>query len=183
MTHLTPNELADAVEGVLHEGPRAHLDACSDCRRQLGELSAVFNNARHISVPEPSPLFWNQFSARVNTAIDADSKAPGWPVWLRWPALLPLGAVALMVLALVFAVPGPAPDPDVDAAVAIAEPVESPDEWATVASLVGEWDIDTASAAVVIEPGIAEQAVVHLNSEERQELTRLLQAELTRAKS
>ncbi len=52
-----------------------------------------------------------------------------------------------------------------------------------VTELVGDIDLDTASAAGVIEPGVAEQAVLQLTAEEQQELTRLLKAELQRAKS
>ena len=52
-----------------------------------------------------------------------------------------------------------------------------------LAELVGDIDLETASAAGVIEPGVAEQAVLQLTAEEQQELTRLLKAELTRAKS
>ena len=52
-----------------------------------------------------------------------------------------------------------------------------------VTELVGEIDLDVASAAGVIEPGVAEAAVLQLTAEEQQELTRLLKAELQRAKS
>jgi DNA-binding GntR family transcriptional regulator len=52
-----------------------------------------------------------------------------------------------------------------------------------VTELVGDIDLDLASAAGVIEPGVAEEAVLQLTAEERQELTRLLKAELQRAKS
>ena len=48
--------------------------------------------------------------------------------------------------------------------------------------LVGEIDLDTASAAGVLEPGVADEAVLQLTAEEQQELTRLLKAELQRAK-
>ena len=57
------------------------------------------------------------------------------------------------------------------------------DSWVVVADLVGEIDLDTATAAGVVAPGVAEQAVLQLTAEEQQELTRLLKAELTRAKS
>ena len=52
-----------------------------------------------------------------------------------------------------------------------------------VSELVGHIDLDTASAAGVIGPGVAEEAVLQLTAEEQQELTRLLKAELQRAKS
>ena len=52
-----------------------------------------------------------------------------------------------------------------------------------LAELVGEMDLDTATADGVVAPGVAEQAVLQLTADEQQELTRLLKAELTRAKS
>jgi hypothetical protein len=181
MTHLTSDELIDAMEGILAADRQAHLAACEECRRQLDDLSSVLSDAKQASVPEPSPLFWNHFSTRVNEAIDTE---PGgaWPQWLRWQVLLPLGATAMIILALMMAVPKqPAPE-FVDDTAAILETPDA-DNWGVFAELVGDLDLETASAAGVIEPGMAEQAVLQLTAEERQELTRLLQAELTRAKS
>ena len=105
MTHLTPDELIDALEGVGHQ---AHLAECERCRRELAELSAVLSDAKQASVPEPSPLFWPHFSERVRTAIHRDAPPAGaWPSWLRWQVLLPLGAAAMIILGLMFSVPEP----------------------------------------------------------------------------
>lgn len=181
MTHLTSDELIDAMEGMLAEERRAHLSTCIECQRQLDDLASVLSDAKQASVPEPSPLFWNQFSKRVNGAIDADATS-AWPQWLRWQVLLPLGAVAMIILALMIAVPKPDRNEVPSVAQATIEPA-SDDNWGAFVELVGDLDLETASAAGVIEPGVADQAVMHLTAEERQELTRLLQAELTRAKS
>jgi hypothetical protein len=180
MNHLTSDELIDAMEGGLAAGPRAHLDACDACRRQLDELAAVLTDAKQASVPEPSPWFWNHFAARVNEGIDREAAA-SWPQWLRWQVLLPLGAVAMVILALMVAVPkqGPVEPTRADA----VAPVVAEDTWASFADLVGELDVDVAAEAGVIQPGLADEAVWHLTAEEQQELSRLLQAELTRAKS
>jgi hypothetical protein len=183
MSHLTSDELIDAVEDLLTPERQAHLSSCPECRRQLDELASVLNEAKQVSVPEPSPLFWQHFSSRVNDGIDNEI-ADAWPQWLRWQVLLPLGAVAMIILALMISIPKSSED----APVALVAPVApdapaSDDNWGTLVALVGELDLETASAAGVIEPGIAEQAVVHLTKEEQQELSRLLQAELTRAKS
>ena len=135
-----------------------------------------------MSVPEPSPLFWPHFSQRVSAAIGNEA-APdgGWPAWLRWQVLLPLGAVAMIILALMISVPKQsAPDAPVGL---VAPDAPASDSWETVADLVGHFDLETASAAGVIEPGTSEQAVLELTAEERQELTRRLKEELTRAKS
>jgi hypothetical protein len=187
MTHLTPDELIDAMEGMLPPERQAHLSTCADCRRELDELAGVLNEARQASSPEPSPLFWNHFSARVNRAIDAGS-ANAWPQWLQWQVLLPLGAAAIVIAALILTVPRSAPQAGEAARVAPVAPEAlgapaSDDNWTAIAAMVGELDIETASAAGVLEPGMADQAVLSLTADERRELTRLLQAELLRAKS
>jgi hypothetical protein len=190
MTHLTSDELIDAMEadadnsntvGVLSPERRAHLATCEACQRELAGLSTLLSDAKQASVPEPSPLFWPHFSERVRTAIDHDANHAGsWPSWMRWQVLAPIGAAAMIILAMALnmrerEVPG-----FVDTEPALEQPG---DTWAMVSELVGNIDLDTASAAGVIEPGVAEQAVLHLTAEEQQELTRLLKAELLRAKS
>jgi hypothetical protein len=178
MTHLTPDELIDALE-TPHRP--LHLAACAECQHRLEELARVFNEVKEVGVPEPSPFFWQHLSVRVNDAIDRDAST-AWPQWLRWQVLLPLGAVALIILALMIGVPKSTDDNEtvaLDAAAAQA----ADDNWLAVAEIVGELDLETASAAGVIEPGLADQAVLQLTAEEQQELSRLLQAELTRAKS
>jgi hypothetical protein len=186
MTHLTPDELIDAMEGVGHY---AHLAECEHCRRELDDLAAVLADAHQGSVPEPSPLFWPHFSERVRTAIDRDARLAGTlPAWLRWRVLLPLGAAAMIILALMFSVPNrdhaerapAAPAIDANAPLDFAA---ASDSWVVLADLLGEIDLDTATAAGVVAPGIAEQAVLQLTADEQRELTRLLNAELTRAKS
>jgi hypothetical protein len=184
MTHLTPDELIDAMEGVLTPDRQSHLATCEECRRQLDELAGVLQEAKQVGVPEPSPLFWNHFSQRVRVAIDQEP-APGghWPSWLRWQVLLPLGAAAMLILGLMMTMPIEQLPTGESIAydAAPSEPVG--ESWGAIEDLVGHLDIETASAAGVIEPGVAELAVLELTAEEQQELTRLLQAELTRAKS
>ena len=185
MTHLTPDELIDAMEGLLSEERQSHLAACEQCQRELAGVSSVLTEAKQVSVPEPSPLFWPNFSQRVRVAIDQDATANNWPAWLRWQVLLPLGAVAMIILALMISVPKQnAVEPDVSAALDAPDAPVALDNWVMLADLVGDIDLDTASAAgVTLLPGDAEQAVLQLTAEEQQELTRLLKAELTRAKS
>lgn len=191
MNHLTSDELIDAMDGLLDASPRQHLNRCDECKRELAELCSVLREAREVSVPEPSPLFWQHFSERVRAAVDAEVLPAGeWARWLRWPVLVPIGALALLLLALLVPVPKEAEwaaspavndtaNDRVTGDVALAD-----DRWVLVADLVGELDWDTASAAgLVVGPGAAEQAVLELSPDEQQELTRLLRAELQRAKS
>jgi hypothetical protein len=185
MTHLTSDELVDALDGTLAAAPQAHLDACPPCQLQVAELEAVLGETRGVDMPEPSPLFWQYLSTRVRDAIEAEPIAAGtWGGWLRWPVLAPIAALALVVMALAVALPRQAVPP-VDVAVVYEEPDTSGDDsFAIVAGLVGEMDWDTAiSAGLSVAPGAAELAVVELTATEQQELTRLLRAELSRAKS
>lgn len=184
MTHLTPDELLDAMDSVLAPERRPHLESCDRCRRELAGLSSTLGEARGVNVPEPSPLFWQHLSERVRTSIDAEPlPAGGWAGWLRWQVLVPLGVLALLVMALVLAMPvreGGSPD----VAVAGTEVPLADDSWVLVAEMVGDVDWDTAHAAgVVPRPNAVEQALLELTPQEQQELTRLLQAELQRAKS
>lgn len=184
MTHLTSDELIDAVEGMLAAERQRHLATCEQCRHEIAGLSSVLNEAKQASAPEPSPLFWPHFSERVRVAIDQEvASGSHRPAWLRWQVLVPLGAMAMIVLALAFNVARTDDMTDhlVEDSSSTSElPV---DNWVMLTELVGDIDIETASAAGVIGPGIAEQAVLQLTAEEQQELTRLLKAELMRAKS
>jgi hypothetical protein len=185
MTHLNADELLDALEGLLAPERQAHLASCEACRQQLEDLQSVLHEARQVSVPEPSPLFWEHLSRRVRTAIDVEPlPAGGFTAWLRWPVLAPVAALALVVLALLVAMPIREESPGTALEVADQDPLLSDENWVMVADLVGDVDWDMARAAGVSpEPGVVDQAVLELTPEEQQELTRLLRAELMRAKS
>ena len=184
MTHLTPDELIDAVEGTIDEARQPHLDTCDVCRQQVAGLASVLGEALAVAVPEPSPLFWEHLSQRVRTVIAAEPPAAGgWDSWLRWPVLAPIAALALIVMALAVAFPREARiAPEVATGEASDTTVD--DRFTLVADLVGDFDWETAvSAGLTVAPGAADRAVLELTALEQQELTRLLQAELTRAKS
>jgi len=186
MNHLTSDELIDAAEGTLDSTRQPHLEACAACRQQVADLAGVLREALAVAVPEPSPLFWSHLSQRVRTAIETEPQmAGGWRQWLRWPVLAPIGALVLVVIALGVAWPRPQAVPA--AAAVTTEPADTTraDEgFALVADLVGDLDWDTAmSAGLAVAPGAAERAALELSATEQQELTRLLRAELTRAKS
>lgn len=186
MTHLNAGEFIDAMEGLLPADRQAHLAACDACRRQQAELASALGDARQVTIPEPSPLFWQHFSQRVRVAIDAaPARGLDWPrlAWLRF-AVVP--SLALLVMALVFALPRP-DRPTTSATLTNAGVVEVPaadDNWVMMTTLVGDLDWETARAAGVAPgTGAVDLAVLALTPEEQQELTRLLEAELMRAKS
>src|SRR4051794_31885113 len=101
MNHLSPEEVLDIAEGARPAPP--HLAACEPCRRQLDELRAVMTTAAEVDVPEPSPLFWDHLSARVREAVAAEPVTKdGW--FPSWRVLVPIAALAVVVLVVVFAV-------------------------------------------------------------------------------
>jgi hypothetical protein len=198
MTHLTHDELVDALDEGLSRDRQAHLESCARCRDERDALLQLLARTQQPDVPEPSPLFWDQFSSRVRQSIDTEMPAAGWwHGWLRWPVLAPIATLGLLLVALGSAVSrGPAdlqtppagpvmtslaapPIPEVaDAPEADADPVD------VLAELVGPLDWDTASeAGLAIGPGAADLAVFELNMDEQRELHRLLTAELSRPKS
>ena len=194
MTHLTPNELIEALErraasGRESGGGGGHLAECQQCQRELADLEAILSDAKQAGVPEPSPLFWSHFSGRVRTAIDSEVlPAHAWRSWLRWQVLVPFAAMAMIVLGLLISAPRQDGEKRASAPTALEQPAvldasTTIDSWVILADLVGDMDLDAVAADGVVTPGAAEQAAWHLTADEQQELTRLLKAELTRAKS
>ena len=182
MTHFTPEELIDALDGSLGASRRAHLDTCERCRREAASLHALMGNLRATEVPEPSPLFWDRFSARVHHAIDEEpAQAPRR--WFQWPVLAPVAGLAMLVLALIGALAQSTLQQDeAETVVAASEPLEPADaetEWALLAHLVGDLDFEAANEEGIATPvGAADAAVWQLSLGEQEELLRLLRAEL-----
>jgi hypothetical protein len=181
--HLTPDELIDYVERTLPEARAAHLQTCDICRGEATELASTLAQMRAIEVHEPAPLFWVHFSNRVRDAVAHDAQPSGSLRWLQWRVLAPVAGLALLVFALVSAIPqddrrverwaSNSTDADVETMVAAA------DDWIVLSDLVGEIDFDTAhEAGAPMLEGAAERAALDLTSEEEQELLRLLREEL-----
>ena len=124
MQHLKKEELIDLAEGTRPESAVPHLASCEFCRVQLADLRAVMSVAAAVEVPEPSPLFWDHFSARVRHAVASEapgenienieniendeSEASRWPARLwTWRALVPAAGFAALVLAAVVVLRAP----------------------------------------------------------------------------
>src|SRR5262249_28727617 len=99
--HLSPDELVDLAEGTRSASSAPHLAKCDECRRQLNELRDVMATLQ-VDVPEPSPLFWDHFSARVGEAIASDAKsARSWFGLGRWSwGFAAAVSTALLVIAV-----------------------------------------------------------------------------------
>lgn len=199
MTHLTDIEFVDLVDGTLAPARARHLDACETCRASVSAIRETLSRAADAEIPEPSPLFWDHFSARVQEGVRAESVAP--PGWFGWaPSTTVKWAMsgALLTLLLVAAVwrgsaPRPAStasgpvatasstdpeafDPDLDEAWALVRTVADDVARDTPASDEIAWD-EVATEGFGVRPGAVEHAMVALTGDERSELLRLLQAE------
>ena len=109
MRHCTPDELMAVADGSRDRASVPHLAVCDLCRDECEQLRHVLADVRDVAVPEPSPLYWDQLSARVRAAVAAERSLPPpedgarwWhPTRLAWPATVAMAAV----LAAVFVMP------------------------------------------------------------------------------
>ena len=159
------------------------------------EIDAVLREVADIDVPEPSPLFWDHFGARVNRAIDA---APATRPWWRSPgyAWLAVAAALFIAVATFYALTmpregdvtiaaGSSPGADPVSATLRAETdgidIESDEAWAVVRTFADELEYDEArEAGVMPRAGSVERAATELSVEERAELVRLIEEDLKR---
>lgn len=194
MRHLSSDELIDLSEGTLARTRAGHVEACGTCRARLDGLRAAMAALRDVDVPEPSPLFWDHFAARVREAVTAEPPPVAASWWSRWLPLRPsfaLGAAALLIVAAgavwlnaprVAETPArveSAPPGPIDPGTGVFLPLEDDPTWTVVAGLTGQIDWETAQeAGIVVRPGSVEGAVWMLSDAERRELARLLKSEL-----
>lgn len=199
--HLSREELIDGLDGALPADRAAHGEACGRCRREAETLAAALRGVRGVEVPEPSPLFWDQFSARVREAIDT-TRAPAesrWAAAWTWPRqgigrlVFVGGAIAAALILAVQLRRAPQPRPTVlpaatvaveDGALGSAAAPEADPEWALLVTVADDVDWDTAEeAGLGVRPGAVERAALQLSDAQQVELARLLRAELARPQS
>jgi hypothetical protein len=198
--HLRDTEFTDLLDGALGADRQAHLKTCQACRERADELTATLAAVEDRVVPEPSPLFWDHFSARVRAAIDEEPPPPS--AWrqlvatrpVRWSAIV---AVATLVLAIAVWRSGvPSRTPSAGAPTTASSPVrdvpadqgfeeiESDEAWALVRSMADELDADEIDAAGLgARPGSVERMANGLSDVERTELAELIQSEINARKS
>ena len=192
MRHLTSEQLIDLAEGIRPASSTPHLQSCETCRNRLAELRATLSVAASVDVPEPSPLFWDHFSARVHDAVEAE-RAAGTSVFSRWSwlRLTPLwaGVLAAVVLAMVIVTSGGRPGQPVSApagpAASAAGPLDDTlslgddPSLSLMADLAADLDWDAASeAGLTTHVGVDNDAVTELTDGERRALNQLLKGEL-----
>lgn len=205
MKHLSPEELVDLAEKP-ETGQAAHLDECVKCREQVALLRSVLSEARHVQIPEPSPLFWEHFSARVRKAIAPEATPVARFAWSGWQ--LGAGAAALIALAAVATVRLRAPAAPVatsgSASVAVpavdtgakgssasnsrvvdldADVADEDASWLLMADLTTQVDVDAPGNDLLIRSDAAEHAIPYLSDEDRRALGEVLQNELGQSSS
>jgi hypothetical protein len=193
--HLAVHELVDALDGTLDGGRAAHIAECPACAAQIEDLRAIAARAADVDIPEPPAFFWNQLSARVAAAVEAESPAgAGFLAWRQWRRPAVVLTAAAVLIALVSTLAGVWPDrsadrvppgvalhtPD-DAAIAgdMLTDIEQDEAWAVVRTLAEDLDPDEMTIeGVWARPGSTEHLTLGLSDPERIELARLLEEQL-----
>jgi hypothetical protein len=185
MTHLDLDEtlaLIEAEAAPVHP----HLVACARCRAEVDAGRAALAEVAAVTVPEPSPLFWDVLSRRVSEQVASETPgrlAVGWPFWR---VLVPLSmAVGALLIAVAVDQGGRQRVLPPTAVVAPlgddpgAAPASADGEWAVLVHLAGDFDPDTLADSFG-RPGerASESAIWELNAQERMELAALLRLEM-----
>jgi hypothetical protein len=204
MSHLSDLELVDLLDGNLSAARARHAEDCAACAGRLQLLREVVIHASDVDVPEPSPLFWEHFSARVREGVRQAEPEPAFSltdlwsrVGVRW-AVVGTFALALVVAALWRTPSGPeSPMPSETATRAASTSnaaveriseidafagIEEDSAWALVRTVADDvsWDDQTA-AGMGTRPGSADRAALDLTADERSELLELLAEETRRS--
>jgi hypothetical protein len=172
--HLDPEELIAAIDGELDPARRSHADTCEECRAAIADVGRSIETAQMaVDVPEPSPLFWDYFSARVREAT-RDERAPAADRWwiAAWKPLV-AGALAATVVWAVSVRPADV-SPETVAPAAVG--VESAASWDEVVEGVGVLTADDMSGLMpVLETALL---VEDLTPAERDLFARLIEVEM-----
>ena len=178
-THLSPDEFIEALDETLPPGRAAHLDECEGCRAELAELDIALADAAAVPATEPSPLFWDHFSARVAQAIDAEPARRWWqPIWKPVAGAAAIAAAVALAVAL-----RPIPEailPAGEAVVAEGTVLVNEDDgsWEFVVGLSSDMAFDDVREAVTPAAGTADEAIAELTAEQRAALVRPLRQEM-----
>jgi hypothetical protein len=195
MKHLTRDEFVDLIESpsILPASRRRHLEECAACRGEADALRAALSLAEIDRSPEPSPLFWDHFSARVSNAVRNEPPVETGTAsrWLtRAVPAAAVAAVALLLIATgvwrttVHAPTAPALVQQVNElrvppAPAVEDDIEGDEAWAVVRDAARdlEWD-DANAAGITAHPGTIDDVAVQLTAQERVELARVVDEDL-----
>jgi hypothetical protein len=209
MKHLTDTEFVDLIEDAarLPSDRRRHADACEACRVQAGMLGAVLARTAGDELPEPSPLYWDHFSARVSEAVRGESPDPAQRAWVQrfrsplaaWAAAAAMAVLIMMTVvwratlhapatagrgapAVAEAPQSVAGDRVHVASAAAGDNIDTDEAWAVVRTAAEglAWE-DAHAVGISAYPGAAEGIALELTAAERAELGRLLDTEMKRS--
>lgn len=189
MKHLHESEFVDLVEGRLEMARARHVEDCAVCAATAATVREALARAGEDRIPEPSPLFWEHFSARVSQALDNEPlPAPSWTDWLRTPRIAVAAATLVMVATLAgyagwtwrnATIETTAPPAIEGAPLALDSADADADAWDVISAAAEALDDeDVRAVAISTRPGAADRAVLQLTDEERSELVRLLEDEM-----
>jgi hypothetical protein len=182
--HLSPDDHLAALDGTLAGERLAHVSGCATCREAIDHTRQIIEALRADDVPEPSPLFWDHFSARVRAASDAAPVAPsprvGWQVWVT-VASAGVACAIVMFLRLGPGAPGQS-IPDASRAVEVGVPsngvaTADTEPLAVVLQMASDLSPDDLNG-VMSAAGDETPLVDDLNPAERAAFVRLLHAEM-----
>jgi hypothetical protein len=196
MSHLSPAEFVDFVDGALAPARLAHVESCPGCRAQAAALQSVMREAGAVDVPEPSPLFWDHLSARVRRGVDEGPRRFVWS-FAAGRGLVPVGAAASLVLALLVGAVMTRRTVEVPSSMvvrqsvpatatgredAVPEAAGTSEVWDVLTSVATDMKLEDADAAgMTVHSATIDRAVQGMSPDELQELGRLLQTELKRS--
>lgn len=205
MTHLRDKEFIDLLDGCVEATKLQHAAECAACRERVAEMRALLVRASEAEVPEPSPLFWDQFSSRVREAVaTAEDGAPAGGAfrraWARHPQLAwRLAAVLVVGLSAIVwrtaldpaARPAPValtdsgadvpPLPGSAAGLVTDGDIDSDEAWELVRAVADDliWE-DAPEAGLAARPGSADRVALEMSNDERSALAQLIRDELAR---
>ena len=188
MRHVSPQEMVDLADGAASEPVVRHVAGCARCREQVESLRGMLTEAARVEVPEPSPLFWEHFTARVRDAVAAEPiPERGWAGAWNWRPWAAVAVVTLLVGMVTLSREPQFTTPGADTSVTVTGPSETlmPSDDASlgfVGDLMQQVDLETAvDAGFRGEAGVVDRVLAELSAEERVELQRLLQEALSGA--
>ena len=190
MRHLSSEQLVDLAEGIQREPSVVHLQSCDACRRRLADVRATMAAVGELNVPEPSPLFWDYLSRRVEATVKTERVSSGIGHW-SWLSARPVwaGAFAIVVFAIALATRSERSSRIAGSPTGAALQLTISDDLAAlddpslslVADLAEDLDWEGArEAGLTTHVGVDDDAVSQLSDSERHELHELLKGELTR---
>lgn len=88
---------------------KAHVEGCAVCREELAAMQDVEKAIREVSVADPGPEFWNDFSREMHRKLvqavqeERTAPAPGRSAWWGWkwnkiPYLVGVPALVILLI-------------------------------------------------------------------------------------